>query len=222
MDTLAARIASLNPVSIGTPISLGGAENVTSVTTGADCPVGSLIVVLVADYESQASDFSGATVSDSAGNIYDFVAQSTPTTGIPTTTIFACINSASDLPNGGTISCSASRGEQIHAACVSGANGGKDQTNSVVNSVAGTSLTVAVPTLAQASEIVFGAADNGANMIGVTETGGYTRLQDTAVRKWVDFAYLKAASTTPASYGPSTFTSGTNSGVVAAFKASAR
>lgn len=197
---------------------IGTGNNVSGVTTTSDCPIGSLIVVALNDFSQQNTDFSGATISDNAtggSNTYAFAGQSPSQAGVVRSALFYSSNTAHDLPNGGTITGPVAL-EVMQAACITTFSGGFDQTAGAVNNTAVTAITVTVPTLAQATEIVVGTATSNANFVGVVEGNGYTRIATTL---FADFAYLFAASTTPPAYNPNSFSSDKNSGVIATFKA---
>src|SRR5258708_35152671 len=124
---------------IGTPLPINNSGVPTgtgTITTNVDAPIGSLIVVFW--YDNTSAQTPPATLSDSAGNTYSKAVNPTPTASTFTVAIYYSSSTANDLPSGGTIT---STGNAAMAAFkVSGANGGLDRTNTLVNSTGTTSL----------------------------------------------------------------------------------
>lgn len=207
---------------MGTPVFAGYSTNANTVTTTVDIPVGSLVVVSVGGFSQTDEDYSTHSVTDGHSNTYTFAVQSTPTSGHVGVSLFYCSNTANDIPSGSTItythtgvSC------ELIVGYVTGYNGGLDVTNQLVQSSSVTSITLSVPTLAQANELVIGTGASDGNFNGLTEGNSYTNVGSfSAGAHWQDWAYLATSTTTPAAYNPSWSSSGSGGFALASFKAS--
>jgi len=215
-------------MSIGTPVLLfddgtGFTVNFPA-TTIADAPEGSLIAVAIFVDDST----NPISAVDSAGNTYEVASNLLSASPGPSVMAIAfCINSAFDLPAGGTITVSQSGGTGgVFAYSVSGANGGLDPStpyaSPVVNNPASaTSAPVLTGTLANANTIVFGIWTWFTNDAGFTESSGFTDLFDaTHQSNWGDFAYKITNATTAVTYAPTVSTAQQLQGMILAFQAS--
>lgn len=160
-------------MAIGTPVDLGNHNQAASttniLTTGADSPVGSLIIVFVS-YVTVADTLS--SVADSAGNTY-VVLENFVGTGVGIGIAY-CSNSTIDLPNGGTITATfgGSTASEISACNVSGANGGVDLQNQTDSGLAAKNINDVVSgTPAVANEIFFGVLGTATTPGSVTYNG---------------------------------------------------
>lgn len=211
---------------IGTPVQLATfvANNISgnSITTTVDAPAGSLIIVFVSAWAG--TNGTATTVIDSASNTYTLAVQNVATVGQPYPgAIFYCLNSANDLPIGGTVtvSNSGSINQNVGIWKVSGANGGLDAINKTFSS--GTSLSISTGTLTSSSEIVFGGVGTAGSMTGYTIGSGFTELffGFTGSMSAAGFGYQIVSSTTSVTWAPSWTGGGNKFGVLASFKATA-
>jgi len=199
-------------MTIGVPVSLGAtsaaAGSATLVlTTTADAPVGTLIVVAVG-YKNNGAISS---VSDSAGNTYTGNTQTSSSNG--SIRLFWTIV-ATDLPQGGTITATYSataNNKLLIAANVSGiAASPADATVGATGT--GTAPSVTSGTLnaaaATAGEIVFGVGEAAASETWSAE-GGFTALAtvNQSTTSSLHLAYQTVNATTALTYAPTINTS---------------
>jgi hypothetical protein len=203
---------------VGTPTAImavaTGVTSGTSAPTNVDAPVGSLIVVSAALWNTPDGTVTGCTLS--SGDTLTQAAQPAPASGAFNQSLWYVSNSAHDLPSGGSVTCTTSNGSAyaLGAWKVSGANGGLDASVSS-NSGNASSITIATGTLAYANEIVFGSERYTEGTY--TEGAGFTTLTNAA--NSVTAAYEIVSSTGSVTWAPS-WSSGSNaSGTVASFKA---
>lgn len=147
--------AAMVPTSLGSQKVAASTTNV--LTTGADCPVGSLIV-LIGSYTTIADTLS--SVADSAGNTWQTPFDNIVGTGIGIGFAYAK-NTTIDLPNAGTITATfaGSTVNAVAVVCVSNADpvAPLDTSNhSATGLAASAATTVNTGTLANATEIVIG------------------------------------------------------------------
>jgi hypothetical protein len=208
----------------GTPTQLFAGSNLTSgnpQTTTADAPIGSLIVVLIAAWNS--SNGTVSSVTDSAGNTYTLAAQGAATVGIPyPSAIYFSSNTPNDLPNGGTITVtnSGAVNQSYGAWSVSGCNGGLD-THTTGNASGVTSSSLSTGALAQANEIVFGTTSTAGSLSGLANSAGFTEIAFAPSGNAMAGAYDVVSSTSSVTYNPSWSGSITVAQVLASFKATA-
>lgn len=205
---------------IAPPIYLGAqhANYPAFITTSADAPAGSLIVVYTGEWYGSGG-YAVPTVTDSAGNTYVMAVSNTVTPGIPTSAIFYSLNSAHDLPAGGTITATwpAGNGQLSEAYDISGANGGLDVATSTVNTGNVQTVSLSSGTLALPNEVIFAAVNPNNGDSGFTEASGWT-TSGVGFGNY-DFAYQVANSTASVTYDPSWTASGSPiSAVLASFK----
>jgi hypothetical protein len=145
---------------IGTPTQLGTASGTTTavITTGADAPVGSLTIAVVA---VGTSNIAVTSVVDSQSNCISYTAlDNAPVASRPTVAIFYCATTSTDLASGQTITATVPSGDKvtITAFAVGGmASSPADVHSKQVNGASGTSATsTSTGTLAQSYELVVG------------------------------------------------------------------
>lgn len=187
----------------------------TSVTTTADVPAGSTIVIGLGN-QNKNTTFTGVT--DSAGNGYTVVV-SAAASDVYGAAIAYCVNCLA-LPSGGTITVSGN-GYAIQAAYITGANGGVDKSISSNNGNAQVaSISQATGVLAQASEIIFGFVSIDKTASTYIEATGFTPIVGHANYDY--FAYDIVSVTTSVAYNPS-WTGGPfyTADIVVSFKATA-
>lgn len=208
----------------GTPNRLCISSSTASgahVTTIADAPVGSLIVVAVSTWAGLNGTATGVT--DSAGNTYSLAIQGAAIAAVPyPAAIYYCINSAFDLPNGGWIAVTNSGAivDNVYACSVSGANGGLDATNSGHVAASSSTISLATGALASANEIVFGLTATSDSLTGFANSAGFTELAFgvSGGSNASGFGYDIVSSNASVTYAP-TWTSARAAGVMASFKA---
>lgn len=194
-------------MAIGTPLLLGS-HNSAAATTNAlttatnDCPVGSLIVVFAA-YSTVADTVSGVT--DSAGNTY-VVLDNFVGTGIGVAICY-CVNSAFDLPVGGTITVTfgGATASSISAVTVpNAATASPVDKHAITDSGLAATTTNAMSTgvLAQADSIIFNLVGTAAGPGVTTASAGFTKIAGLSGTPTVFPEYKIVASTVSTSCTP--------------------
>lgn len=179
-------------------------------TTTNDCPAGNLIVVV-----PYPGSLNGTVtgVTDSVGNTYTKAVGTATQSGQFTCSLWYCSNCA-HLPAGSTIHVSGSPTSiDFTAYYVANANGGVDVAVSTVKSTAGTSLTLASGTLAQADEILFGLCFP-ANAPATPTASGWTAYDGAYAY------YATPGATASVNFSPSWSGSAKATAVIASFKGS--
>jgi hypothetical protein len=200
--------AGLAGAAIGTPTQLGvgtSSTGVINITTAADSPPGTLVVVATFGNAGSAS-FSATDSVSNCGGAYPAIANSA-ISGAAGMGVFYC-SVTSDLPNGGviTVNCGCSGDVSATAFSVSGiaTSSPLDQTGSITHG--GTSSTSATATttgtLSQASEIVVGVTGVGSGYTsGWTQGAGFTSIGgETGNTKNIFTAYQVVSATTSISW----------------------
>lgn len=192
---------------IGTPVFLGsrnlGNNGLNLVTTGADCPIHSLVVVVVAFANPAATITSG---QDDSGNTYQTPIDSTAGTSIGLGIVYAQ-NTTVDIPLGANITANFSTTvtTQISAICVSGiaTTAALDTHAHTSTGLAATSASVvSTGTLAQASELII-AVVVGNNALGtVTPSGSFVNSGTVSASPGSQIMYQIVAATTTVSSTP--------------------
>lgn len=176
--------AALVVTPLGKAQGIPNGSNQIVLTTVADCPVGSLIVLFDGGATAVANNLS--SIADSASNSY-----AAPFDGHVNAAAFAnliwanAINTAHDLPLGGTITSTYANNSTNHsflAICITGAATASplDISAKTANGagVAATSATtVNSGTLGQANEVVLAGEAFGGNSGTVTCGGAYTKYE---------------------------------------------
>lgn len=194
-------------MAIGTPVQLGattaGAGSTTLVlTTSADAPVGSLIVVLAA----MSNNGSLTSVVDSAGNSYVAGALINNTVGkMKPFWAFSTV----DLAAGGTVTATyaGTTGVKLIAAVAVAGIAARDA-QAAGASGSGTTPSIASGVLGWPNEIVFGICDiSGAASDTFTEASGFTAniaALNTDALRW---AYQIVSASASVTYAPTLGTS---------------
>lgn len=202
---------------IGTPTSLGTASAAASggtgtlvITTGADCPPGSLAVV-IADGEGSIAT---TTVADSAGNSYT----AGTTYAFPSNRLrFYWSIIGTDLPSSGTITTTYALDtgkKYATASCVSGVASADLDGGASGTTGASTAPSITTATLNNANEIIYAVVQV---VTGVSDTytedagNGWTTLNSVslATSGKMHVAYKIVAATTAKTYAPTLGTSRT-------------
>lgn len=179
-------------------------------TTTDNCPAGNLIV-FVPYPNSLNGTITGVT--DSVGNTYTKAIATATQSGQFTCSLWYCSNCA-HLPAGSTFHVSGSpTAIDFTAYYVANANGGVDVAVSTVKSTAGTSLTLASGTLAQADEILFGLCFP-ANAPATPTVSGWTAYDGAYAY------YATPGATTSVNFSPSWSGSAKATAVIVSFKGS--
>lgn len=216
--------AALTRAAIGKN-SAGGGNSTVAITTTADCPAGSLLVVLT----GAANDTSTASsVTDNAtggANTYGGLNTITSGAGVANMRAFHADNTAHDLPLGGTITVtwsSTSAPKLAAAECVGGAAASPLDVNATGTAFTTTTTpTQATGSLAQASEIIYGFELSQGGVFTSAGTGFTSAQSQVQNANTLATAFDIVSSTSTVTFGP-TLTS-SSSGVinVATFKAAA-
>ena len=213
-------------MSIGTPVPLlalqAAAASGTAKTTTADAPAGSLIVVCISSNSNADIAFSGS-VNDSAGNSYSLAEQGVIASGIYQAGIYYSMNTAFDLPIGGTITPSVMTGATLNwcAWAVSGIGAGSVEQPATLNkTTAVATFSLATGSLTAAPAIVFGDATFSANPAAYAGASPFTELYTAAQveANGCAAAYDIVSDTTSVAWAP-TFSSEKLQAVIAAFSA---
>lgn len=194
-------------MSIGAPTLLGSANATSGVaatlamTTTADSPVGSLVIVAVA-YRSASAISS---VTDSAGNTYSGDTQTTNTVSVR---LFWSVITT-DLPSGGTITAtyaSSTSAKIITAIVIAGCatSSPADAMVSATGTSTGPSVTSGTLTLTNGSEIAIGVVVANGTETWSPEGTGFTGIgsvpQSTVMA--LHWAYQTVSSNTALTYAP--------------------
>jgi hypothetical protein len=164
--------------------ALGKAQGATSgskliITTGADCPVGSLIVIFTAT-AAVTSDLS--SVTDEVSNSYATLDPQTNAAGVISLQWADAAHTTSDLPNGDTISVTFTTNivqELVAAVCITGAAtspldiSGKTANGGATGAT--TALTVSSGTLSTANEVILVGTALGGNSGTFSCSGSWTK-----------------------------------------------
>jgi hypothetical protein len=192
------------PVQLGSTSGAGGAAMTLALTTLADAPAGSLIVVLVGWVHNAAI----SSVADSAGNTY--AGGNSLTLGTSRFRPFWCFT-AVDLPSGGTITATytiVTGVKLIGAVAVSGCAAVDQQATGSTNT--STTPGQATGTLGWPNEIIFGMCQvaSGAGDT-YTEASGFTANTPALMTDALRWAYQIVASNASVTYAPGLGTSRT-------------
>ncbi len=183
---------------ISTPTQIAKGTGVASgatVTTTVDAPKASLIVVAVLAWQTANSAITGLT--DSAGNTYTQAIQSVATATVFASSIWYCSNTPNDLPIGGTLTATTAGGTYgLFAYVVTGCNGGADKTNTTLKTSGNNkTFSLATGTLTVANELIFGAFLPGASTGVITESAGFSSLDNTASFDLISYKIANATGT---------------------------
>ena len=202
--------AGLAGAAIGTPTQLGvgtATNGNISITTGADAPPGSLIIVVASATNTHA--LSG--VADNAGNCasaYSAAANSTQS-GAVTLGVYYCLTTI-DLPSGGVISVTLNSSHNMSATAFAVTTGiaasPLDKSGTIQTATSGTSATsTSTGALSQAVEIVVGVlALDGGTSGGFTPGGSFSSIGgELANSKGAYVAYQIVNSTSSVAWAPS-------------------
>jgi hypothetical protein len=219
--------AAAPPAGIGTPTSLGSISNATGNNTrqlsGLTVPAGALIVVLVVDHGGAAGAGTAVAISDTAGNTYSASTEFVDSSGGLPTMIRYCAN-ASALSSGtitAVFGTADATGKTVHAAYVTGiATASPVDIQVVANAGATASPSVATGTLAQASEVIFGAVimAGGSADTFTEDTPEFTNLSRTQTVDLVNLAAKVVSATTDLTYNPTNSNSRHQAAKVISFK----
>lgn len=216
-------------MAISTPTLIAntvGTASGSGMTTSADAPAGSLIVVVCGPNQNSAPK-TVSSVQDSKSNSYSAATNSNfaSNPNIYNIGIFASINTANDLPSGSTITVNLSDSENYWAVAfyVSGCNGGVDAVPTPVEYTTATHTTsISSGTLNVANELIVTGQTGGPAQPGWTEGAGFTALgASTQNPNDTDAAYQIVSSTSSVTYSTSWSSSNAENAslVMASFKA---
>lgn len=188
---------------IGTPTALGTASSTTcgtnfSITTGADAPAGSTVVLVIVNTTATADAF---TITDGAGNSYAAVVSAN---GTGRTLAIFTANGIGHLANGGTITIHDSQNSTcaVSAYDVTGLAGASPVDQTATSTTASTTPSLSV-TDANANDILFGADSRGSALSYSTPATGFTTLTSaTATSLTAVWAYQIVSTTGSKTYAP--------------------
>lgn len=217
---------------IGTPASLGSGQSSSSttvtMTTSADIPAGSLVVVGVSF--NKGSSIAVSSVSDGT-NSYTLARTSTWNAGPGRVLELWYKQNASAVSSGATITATANTSSSsnlnmICAAYVTGVqtSSSLDAVNSTVYSPGTAYASGSTGTLAQANEIAFGLAGGytAASATVVTEGSGFTQIverqQGSGSQEFIHLARQIVSATTALNYQPSLSVTAYGASIISTFK----
>jgi hypothetical protein len=174
-------------MSIGTPVSIADNTSGTAIASGGTistsvaAPVGSLIVVCIFP-NSPDVNVTGVTLS--SGDVETGAIHGSAISATNNCALYYFINTAHNLPSGGTIKVTVSSGTwRLAAYAVSGATNGKDGSSIFQFSSGQTSISPATGALASSNEIAFGVVYQTSSITGWTESSGFTTLVNPNVNR---------------------------------------